>query len=838
MRQHIVRLATSRAPVPPRGWPQIKRTTRMSLSCLAAAACFVVASSIVGSISPSGAAQPTWAPMEAPLPAGVDTAGSILFAGVTCPAVGSCVAVGSYDDTSALQHGVLETVSGGTATTLKAPLPANADPSGYDSLSAVSCWAVGSCVAVGFYFDYSTGTEQGLIETLAGGSWTPSEALIPTNANLTQYTFLSSVSCPTPNGCVAVGQYTDASGASGGLIETLSGESWTTMQAPQPANANSDPALVLSSVTCAAAGECTAIGSYDDSSASASRQGLIETLSAGSWSPTEAPLPVGAGTVQYPTLSALSCPTVDFCVAVGYFYTGSAYSGLIETLSAGTWTASQVPLPANSANSPSLTSVTCPTVGSCVAAGSYSAGYSLQSAYFYTLASGVWTASDMPVPAYATSVTYTALSAVTCATAGSCVAVGLWNSNVTGNSESLFETLSGGVWAPSGAPLPANANPTYSASLSVLACPAADSCVAAGSYSVTNRDQRGLLEIEGASTAPTITSIAPSSGPVSGGTGVTITGTNLSSPTSVTFGGFPGTVTGGGDTSITVTTPPGIAGLVDVVVTTAGGVATASGGFMYVVAPQITSASSTTFIKGSFATFTVIATGTPDPSITNAGGLPLGVTFSAGVLSGTPLTDGIYPITFTAHNGVVPDAIQHFTLTVNAAPKITSAASTTFTKGVTKSFTVTTTGRPTPTITETGVLPTGVSFKGRVLSGKSTVSGVFHITFTAHNGVGSDATQKFTLTVSGLYVTTTSLPNGKRGVWYKLTLHAAGGPVPYTWKRLTTLPKGLSLSAAGVLSGTPAKSLASKTYSFEVQVTDSTMPAHKSATAIVTLKLS
>ena len=218
---------------------------RTSVACLAATACFVVASSFVGAVPPSGAAQPGWSPTEVSLPAGVDPAGSIVFAALTCPAVASCVAVGSYIGANSLQHGVLETVSGGTATTLQAPLPANADPSGYNNLSAVSCWAVGSCVAVGFYFDYSTGAELGLIETLAGGAWTASEALIPTNAYPTQYTNLSSVSCPAASDCVAVGTYSDASGATAGLIDSLAGGSWTTMEAPQPANAYSDPVTTL-----------------------------------------------------------------------------------------------------------------------------------------------------------------------------------------------------------------------------------------------------------------------------------------------------------------------------------------------------------------------------------------------------------------------------------------------------------------------------------------------------------------------------------------------------------------------------------------------------------------
>jgi hypothetical protein len=82
--------------------------------------------------------------------------------------------------------------------------------------------------------------------------------------------------------------------------------------------------------------------------------------------------------------------------------------------------------------------------------------------------------------------------------------------------------------------------------------------------------------------APTITAIAPTSGPSTGGQTVTITGTNLSGAT-VTFGGAPATVTSNSGTSITVATPRGAAGAANVVVTTAGGTATLAGGYTFVV---------------------------------------------------------------------------------------------------------------------------------------------------------------------------------------------------------------------------------------------------------------
>ena len=95
---------------------------------------------------------------------------------------------------------------------------------------------------------------------------------------------------------------------------------------------------------------------------------------------------------------------------------------------------------------------------------------------------------------------------------------------------------------------------------------------------------------------------------------------------------------------------------------------------------------------------------------------------------------------------------QNFTLTVDQAPAITSGASTTFTVGTAGSFNVTASGFPKPGITESGSLPSGVTFNNStdVLSGTpaSGTTGTYPVMFTASNGVGSNPTQSFTLTVN------------------------------------------------------------------------------------------
>jgi hypothetical protein len=72
--------------------------------------------------------------------------------------------------------------------------------------------------------------------------------------------------------------------------------------------------------------------------------------------------------------------------------------------------------------------------------------------------------------------------------------------------------------------------------------------------------------------APTVTGVSPATGPGSGGTAVTVTGTNLTGTSAVDFGpGNPGqgVVVNGGGTALTVTTPRGV-GTVDVTVTANG----------------------------------------------------------------------------------------------------------------------------------------------------------------------------------------------------------------------------------------------------------------------------
>ncbi len=91
------------------------------------------------------------------------------------------------------------------------------------------------------------------------------------------------------------------------------------------------------------------------------------------------------------------------------------------------------------------------------------------------------------------------------------------------------------------------------------------------------------------------------------------------------------------------------------------------------VSPRLVSSASKTFTVGRAGSFTVKSKAEPVAQVSETGALPGGVTFvdqgnGDARLAGTPASGaaGSYRLVITASNGGVPDAVQHFTLTVRA----------------------------------------------------------------------------------------------------------------------------------------------------------------------------
>lgn len=128
---------------------------------------------------------------------------------------------------------------------------------------------------------------------------------------------------------------------------------------------------------------------------------------------------------------------------------------------------------------------------------------------------------------------------------------------------------------------------------------------------------------------------------------------------------------------------------------------------------------------------------------------------------------------------------------------------------------------------KSGTLPAGLSLStGGTISGTPTTAGAASITVQVSDSATTPQTAdsgNLALAISGgmLQITSTVATVGTVGTAYNFQLEATGGVPPYTWAvgSGSTLPAGLSLSAAGVVSGTPT---AAGSFNPSIAVTDET----------------
>jgi microsomal dipeptidase-like Zn-dependent dipeptidase len=251
------------------------------------------------------------------------------------------------------------------------------------------------------------------------------------------------------------------------------------------------------------------------------------------------------------------------------------------------------------------------------------------------------------------------------------------------------------------------------------------------------------------------------------------------------------TLSAGGTLSSNGAVPAGVGGTYPITIKASNSVTNVLQNFTLTVnqPPAITTSSLPSLLTG-FTTnlpFQLGTTGFPAASFFSvSGNLPTGVGLngSTGQLTGMPAqgTGGNYPVMITAGNGVLPNATKNFVLTVNQPPVITSSNNTAFTYNILGSFTATASGFPAPSFTETGALPTGVTFNNAtgVLSGKPAAGtgGVYPITINASNLVLPNASQSFTLRVQDFTITGGPTPqtiSSGHSATYTITLSPTGG---------------------------------------------------------------
>ena len=240
--------------------------------------------------------------------------------------------------------------------------------------------------------------------------------------------------------------------------------------------------------------------------------------------------------------------------------------------------------------------------------------------------------------------------------------------------------------------------------------------------------------------------------------------------------------------------------------------------------------------------------GTPPYTWSVTSGLPAGMTFSTyGVLSGTPTIAGVSSLLVIVTDSTTTTpliATATYTVTVTAPTvNVTTSGLVPGVQGVAYPSTVLTAsgGKAPYTWSVTG-LPAGMTFSAAgVLAGTPTtaVGSPFSLIFTATDssnpGVASPAaTLTLDVHLSGMTIITPSLPNAVVNQQYTITLQQQGGTVPIAWSLGGAIPAGLSLSAAGVLSGNPTAAGAANII---VLATDSSSGTPKTATFTYALNI-
>jgi hypothetical protein len=161
-------------------------------------------------------------------------------------------------------------------------------------LSGVSCPSANYCIAVGFH----TKAALPFAERWNGRKWSSQRA----NPGAVPNGELNAVSCSSPTACITVGTSLDGTQA---LAERWNGKRWSLQPTPDPDH------TTLMSVSCASARACTAVGD-------APTGAVAERWNGQNWSIQSTPALANPSPYPYPSqLQGVSCPSTTSCTAVG-----------------------------------------------------------------------------------------------------------------------------------------------------------------------------------------------------------------------------------------------------------------------------------------------------------------------------------------------------------------------------------------------------------------------------------------------------------------------------------------------------------------------------------------
>ncbi|HEY2079762.1 MAG TPA: hypothetical protein VGH53_25835 [Streptosporangiaceae bacterium] len=355
----------------------------------------------------------------------------------SCTSSAFCMAVGGYSlngHTPALS----EMFSGGNWVAEPVPSPSRG---GNIFANEVSCASQANCLFVGDHWARTRGATANLAEAWNGSAWRIVTAAGPAG---TPTSGLDDVACPTTTFCLVIGWAGTARHFQDAAYAWKNSTTWRRIAVPRPGRARNSE---LGGLACFDSRNCMAVGNY--TSASGRNVPFAARWHDGQWKLLATPQ---VPRQRFTDFQGISCPAAKQCIAVGNTEDntrGKLYHAFAEVWTGRKWHISTLRRAASA-----FIGASCPARNRCFASGyTFSAGGSFARPLVESWNGRVWT-TQHPVQTSAPNPGDT-LQHVSCATKSRCAAVGFsYDPSVSKSDRTLAEIWNGHDWRLQSTPNP------------------------------------------------------------------------------------------------------------------------------------------------------------------------------------------------------------------------------------------------------------------------------------------------------------------------------------------------------------------------------------------------
>lgn len=481
---------------------------------------------------------------------------------VACPAAGNCVVGGQSGNSTNVQPFVAAEVNRKWESSQLVPGIVALDGSGAGGVSGISCASAQRCAIVGTYIGGS------FVDSYLNGVFQPAAALsgsttIPSSGPSAAE--LDAVSCSHDGSCAAGGQYFDHTDTAQPFVVTEFKGKWGipievpgSLISQDGKNPHASGSQVLS-VSCGAPGSCVA-GGYYETTLGLRAAFLVNEID-GEWRSAIPIAGLGGGPQKNSVVLTISCAGVGSCSAGGV----ASYGPFVVDEVGGRWGRAHEPVIKGVSNVRGygyIAGVSCAAAGQCSAAGGV--GGTHPQMFVVNELRGVWE-DAIPIPGIAAA--QSVVNAISCAAPLECSIGGNFERTTAPKSGSVVANEVRGVVEPAAVVPDTGASGAVSAQMQSISCASAGSCTAVGwSDGAPGVPEVALTADEMPAPSPMLSTVSPSAGRVSGGTRVILRGHGFKDSLAVMFGSGIGThLIIIRDAELIVSAPPG-RGTVEVVV--------------------------------------------------------------------------------------------------------------------------------------------------------------------------------------------------------------------------------------------------------------------------------